>query len=140
MWTTQLNAVLGSVVVTVGVWLVWGAVPLAGLVTLALALAGFLVWRGNTVAQVWAWSTLFLGLSSFAWPLVTMIRVRLDAPQPTDEQMGTILNAVLFGLFSGVFWISFAYGLFKRTARQNNEQEATIAGNLPKRRIDHKTS
>jgi hypothetical protein len=28
--------------------------------------------------------------------------------------MGTILSAVVLGLFSSVFWISFSYGLFKR--------------------------
>jgi hypothetical protein len=28
--------------------------------------------------------------------------------------MGAILSAIVMGLFSAVFWISFAYGLFKR--------------------------
>ena len=45
-----------------------------------------------------------------------MIHLRLTTNQPSDEDMGLILNAVLFGLFSSVFWISFAYGLFKRTS------------------------
>jgi hypothetical protein len=31
--------------------------------------------------------------------------------------MGIILNAVLFGLFSSVFWITFAFGLFRREQR-----------------------
>jgi hypothetical protein len=34
--------------------------------------------------------------------------------------MGAILNAVLFGLFSSVFWISFAFGLFKREQRKED--------------------
>ncbi|MCA9480033.1 MAG: hypothetical protein KC545_06710, partial [Nitrospira sp.] len=31
------------------------------------------------------------------------------------EDLQRIFTAVLFGLFSGVFWMTFAYGIFKRT-------------------------
>ena len=54
-----------------------------------------------------------------AWPIVTMIQIRMGGSQPTEEQMGTILNAVLFGLFSSVFWVTFAFGLFKRVRERN---------------------
>jgi hypothetical protein len=49
-----------------------------------------------------------------AWPIATMLRVRFSGSQPTEEEMGAILNSVLFGLFSSVFWVTFALGLFKR--------------------------
>lgn len=117
MVTPPLNALLGSLVVTVGFWFIWGALPIAWSLAIALGVAGFLAWQGRTIGLVWAWSTLLLGLESLAWPIATMVQVRLTTAQPTDEQMGEILNAVLFGLFSSVFWIAFAFGLFKR-ARQ----------------------
>ena len=115
-WTPQLNAVLGTVVVMIGGGLLWGALPLWWNVILFCGVFIFLLWRGHTIGGVWAWSTLLLGIESLAWPIVTMVHVRLTMNQPTDEDMGLILNAVLFGLFSSVFWISFAYGLFKRTS------------------------
>jgi hypothetical protein len=124
MWTpARLNAVLGSIVVTIGAWLVWGGLPLLWAATLALgvtekAIRVRVIWRGRTIGAVWAWSTLLLGLTSLAWPIVTMVQIRMTSAQPSDEEMGAILAAVLFGVFSSVFWISFAYGLFRRVSRQ----------------------
>jgi hypothetical protein len=46
-----------------------------------------------------------------------MVQVRSTTTEPTDEQMGTILSAVLTGLFSAVFWITFSYGFFKRAGQ-----------------------
>ncbi len=113
-WTPQLNAVLGTVVVMIGGELLWGALPAWWNVVLFCGVLSFLLWRGHTIGSVWAWSTLVLGIESLAWPIATMTHVKLTTNQPSDEDMGLILNAVLFGLFSSVFWISFAYGLFKR--------------------------
>jgi hypothetical protein len=110
----QLNAVLGSVVVVAGFWLVWGELPAAAALVLALAVAGLLAWRSRTIGEVWAWATGLLGLESLAWPIVTMIQIRQATTGPTDQQMGQILTAVLFGLFSSIFWLTFSYGLFKR--------------------------
>ncbi|HLZ35193.1 MAG TPA: hypothetical protein VKP13_14350 [Nitrospira sp.] len=114
IWTPQLNAGLGSLVVTVGAWLAWDSLsgPEASLVMAGVAM--FLLWRGRTIGLVWAWSTLLLGLECFAWPIITMVQIRSSTAQPSDEEMGTILSAVLMGLFSAVFWIAFSYGLFKR--------------------------
>jgi hypothetical protein len=109
-----VNALLGGVVVTIGAWLAWDKLTLSGSLLIFLAVLGFLIWRGKTVALVWAWSTLLLGIESFAWPLLTMLQIRSATDQPSDEQMGTILSAILMGLFSSVFWIAFSYGLFKR--------------------------
>lgn len=117
-WTPQLNALLGSLVVTIGFWIVWGAWPIWWSVAIGLTVAGFLAWQGTTIGLVWAWSTLLLGLESLAWPVTTMIQVRLTTTEPTDAQMSEMLTAVLFGLFSSVFWVSFAWGLFKRARQQ----------------------
>jgi hypothetical protein len=58
-----------------------------------------------------------LGIESLAWPIVTMVQVRSITTEPTDEQMGTMLSAVLTGLLSAVFWITLSYGLFKRSGQ-----------------------
>lgn len=117
MGMLQLNAVLGSLVVTLGFWLVWGQLPAVLFALAGVGVAAFLLWRAETIGAVWAWATLLLGVESFAWPVATMVQVKLTADQgaqPTDEQMGLILTAVLFGLFSSIFWLTFSYGLFKR--------------------------
>ncbi|MDE3119284.1 MAG: hypothetical protein KGL03_09760 [Nitrospirota bacterium] len=117
MGMLQLNAVLGSLVVTLGFWLVWGQLPAMLFALVGVGVAALLLWRAETIGAVWAWATLLLGVESFAWPVATMVQVKLTSDQgaqPTDEQMGLILTAVLFGLFSSIFWLTFSYGLFKR--------------------------
>ncbi len=116
-WSPQLNALLGSLVVAAGAWLAWDSLPAWGVFLIAGIVTGFLVWQGRTIGLVWAWATLLLGLESLAWPIVTMVQVRSITTEPTDEQLGTMLSAVLTGLVSAVFWITFSYGFFKR-ARQ----------------------
>ncbi len=109
-----LNISLGTLVVAIGFWLLWGTL-VPGVVALWIALVGaFLYWKCSTITEIWAWSTLLLGLESFAWPLQLMIQLKSAATGPSDEEMGTILSAVVLGLFSSVFWMSFSYGLFKR--------------------------
>lgn len=111
-----LNISLGTLVVAIGFWLLWGTL-VPGVVVLWVALVGsFLYWKCRTITEIWAWSTLLLGLESFAWPLQLMIQLKSVASGPSDEEMGTILSAVVLGLFSSVFWMSFSYGLFKRKA------------------------
>ena len=116
-WSPQLNALLGSLVVAAGAWLAWDSLPAWGVFLITGIVTGFLVWQGRTIGLVWAWATLLLGLESLAWPIVTMVQVRSITTEPTDEQLGTMLSAVLTGLVSAVFWITFSYGFFKR-ARQ----------------------
>jgi hypothetical protein len=109
-----LNISLGTLVVAIGFWLLWGTL-VPGIVALwALLVGAFLYWKCRTITEIWAWSTLLLGLESFAWPLQLMIQLKSSASGPSDEEMGTILSAVVLGLFSSVFWMSFSYGLFKR--------------------------
>ncbi|GIW55152.1 MAG: hypothetical protein KatS3mg082_1556 [Nitrospiraceae bacterium] len=89
MWTLRLNALFGSLVVAVGFGLIWSELPLAWTAALALAAAGFLLWRGRTIGEIWAWSTLLLGFESAAWPIVTMIQIRSVTTEPTNEQLGS---------------------------------------------------
>ena len=116
-WNPQLNALLGSLVVAAGAWLAWDSFSLWGVFLVAGGVAGFLIWRGRTVGLVWAWATLLLGLESLAWPIVTVVQVRSTTTEPTDEQMGTILSAIVTGLLSAIFWITISYGLFKRAGQ-----------------------
>lgn len=113
-WGPQLNALLGSLVVAAGAWLAWDSFSVWEVLLIAGGVTGFLIWQGRTIGLVWAWATLLLGLESLAWPIITMVQIRSITTEPNDEQMGTILSAVLMGLFSAVFWITFSYGFFKR--------------------------
>jgi hypothetical protein len=115
-WSPQLNALLGSLVVAAGAWLAWDSFSLWGVFLVAVSIAGFLIWQGRTIGLVWAWATLLLGLESLAWPIVTLVQVRSITTEPTDEQMETILSAVLTGIISAVFWVTISYGLFKRAS------------------------
>ena len=115
-WSPQLNALLGSLVVAAGAWLAWDSFSAWGVFLVAGSIAGFLIWQGRTIGLVWAWATLLLGLESLAWPIVTMVQVRSITTEPTDEQMETILSAVLTGIISAVFWVTISYGLFRRAS------------------------
>ena len=113
-----LNLSLGTLVATVGFWLIWGGTVSPFIVVgWALTVGLFLWFMTESITELWAWSTLLLGLESFAWPLVLMIQLRGQAESLPESEMGTILSAVVLGLFSSVFWISFSYGLFKRARK-----------------------
>lgn len=111
----HINAVLGSLIVTVGLWFLVGGISLIPAMMLAVILAGLLSWWATTIAQVWMASTFLLGLESLAWPILQMVDLQKLGPEPPMEDMQRIFTAVLFGLFSGVFWMTFAYGLYKRS-------------------------
>lgn len=114
LWS-QLNAVLGSLVVIIGLWLLIGAFPMAWGVLATLALAFLLSWKCPSIGYIWSVSFFLLGLESLAWPVSQMVDLRKLGPEPPLEDLQRIFTAVLFGLFSGVFWMIFAYGIFKRT-------------------------
>jgi hypothetical protein len=113
----SINALLATVVTTIGAWLVWGPLSIGWSLVVACGILLFLLWRAATIGAVWAWSTLLLGVESLAWPVTTMVALRASSSQPSDEEMGMVLTAVLFGLFSSVFWTTFSFGLFKREQR-----------------------
>jgi hypothetical protein len=134
----KIHAVLGAIVVTIGFWLVWGGLQVPVVVIAALGAAGLLAWQGTTLARVWAWTCLLLGFASAAWPISTMVQVRMEstgAAEPSDEQMGLILTAVVAGLFSSVFWISFGGGIFRWIKRKEMEQaRAEVEDTKPPRK------
>lgn len=116
----QLNAVLGSLTVTVGLWLLVGALPMPIGIALAIGLAILLAWKSPSIGSIWATSTLLLGVESLTWPIMQMADLKKLGPEPPLEELERIFTAVLFGLFSGVFWMTFAYGIFKRTRNKHS--------------------
>lgn len=131
IWTPQLNALLASCTVAAGAWLAWDALSPIGVLLVTVGVAGWLLWHGQTIGLVWAWATLLLGLESFSWPVLTMVQINRATAQPTEEQMGTILSAIVAGLLSAVFWVSFSYGLFKRDWGSASHSSSTLAVPTP---------
>lgn len=111
----QVNAVFGSLAVTVGLWLLIGALPVPLGIVVGLSLAILLAWKCPSIGYIWAICTLLLGIESIAWPMMQMADLQQLGPEPPIEELERIFTAVLFGLFSGVFWMTFAYGILKRT-------------------------
>lgn len=111
----QVNAVLGSLIVTVGLWLLVGALPIPVGIALGLGLAALLAWKCPSIGYIWSICTLLLGVESMAWPMLQMADLQQLGPEPPMEELEKIFTAVLFGLFSGIFWMTFAYGIYKRT-------------------------
>jgi len=130
-WVRPAHLMLGSLVVAVGAWLAVDALSLRWVALLVVFAGGFLSWQGSTIGLTWAWTTLLLGLESLTWPLVTIYQIRQLTAEPNDDQMGMILTAVSFGLFSAVFWISFSYGLFKRTGRNHSDHPVAVLAPQP---------
>lgn len=123
-----LNCLLGILVAVVGFWLIWGTVAPVIVFGWGLVVGAFLWLKAKSITEIWAWATLLLGLESFAWPVVLMIQLKGPSESLPEAEMGTILSAVVLGLFSSVFWISFSYGLFKRAWRIDqpvSEEEPT---------------
>jgi hypothetical protein len=126
-----LNLILGTLVTTVGFWILWGAASQVVVALWAFTVGGFLWWKVRSITELWAWATLLLGLESFAWPIQLMIELRGTSGAPSQDEMGTMLSAVILGLFSAVFWIVFSYGLFKRAwgGSPGSTRDASPAGN-----------
>lgn len=127
-----LNLSLGTLVTAVGFWLIWGGTVSPVVVGgWAVSVGLFLWFMTKSITELWAWSTLLLGLESFAWPLVLMIHLRDQAESLPESEMGTILSAVVLGLFASVFWISFSYGLFKRARKLDSDLSEKQATTVP---------
>jgi len=77
------------------------------------------------------WSTLLLGLESLAWPFQMVGELEQYGPEPPIEEMSKVFTAVLFGVFSGVFWLTFAYGIYRRT-QPKPEEHAPLTPNQAK--------
>jgi hypothetical protein len=128
-WMRYVNVGLGSLVVAIGAWLAGNTLSVSIVLEALILAAAFLWWRGRTITLIWAWSTLLLGVECFAWPITTMLQIRSGGGEPSDEDMGAILSAVLMGLFSAVFWLAFSYGLFKRAKEGAGPTEGAGASN-----------
>ncbi len=110
-----VNAVFGAMAVGGGLWLLSGGLSS---VVMVLVVVGLTVVFAKTclgVAHVWMWSTVLLGLESLAWPVPLVLELRQLGPEPPLETMSEVFTAVLFGVLSGIFWLTFAYGLYRRT-------------------------
>ncbi|MBP6607171.1 MAG: hypothetical protein KA240_15935, partial [Nitrospira sp.] len=82
-WTPHLHAVLGGIVVAIGIVVMWEQVTPTWALLVAAAATAFLWWQGQSITAIWAWTTLGLGVESMAWPIVTMIRMRTGGSQPS---------------------------------------------------------
>ena len=146
MWIRCLNALLGSLVLTMGLWIVAGEMPPPTAVAVYGLIAGALGWLCSSNTAIWAWTTLLFGAESLAWPISMMVRIKLAGMDPTEQQMQDMLTAILFGLFSSIFWFTFAYGLFKcawapeRSGRESTVEAGGAAAGTPpgRRRRSHK--
>ncbi len=127
-----LNIVLGTTVAAVGFWLIWGSVSPFIVLGWAFAVGLFLWVMADSISKIWAWSTLLLGIESFVWPIVLMLQLKGASDELPEAEMGTILSAVVMGLFSSVFWVSFSYGLFNRARKADSapskERPAPMSG------------
>ncbi len=110
----QVNAVLGSLAVTVGMWLLLGAIPLPLGIAMGIGLAILLAWKCPSIGYIWTICTLLLGAESIAWAMTQVTDLQKLGREPTMEEMAQMFPGVVLGLFSGVFWLTFAYGIYKR--------------------------
>lgn len=134
-----LNRSLGTLVTAVGFWLIWGGTVSPVIVVGWAVSVGLFLWlMTKSITELWAWSTLLLGLESIAWPLALMTQFRGQAESLPESEMGTILSAVVLGLFSSVFWISFSYGLFKRARKMDPAPSEEEVATVPTSRANKK--
>ncbi len=109
-----INTVLGAIAVTVGLWFLQGGLSSSVTIVMIVGLTVLYAKVCPTAAHVWMWSTLLLGLESLAWPFQMVGELEQFGPEPPLEEMQRVFTAVLFGVFSGVFWLTFAYGVYRR--------------------------
>ena len=110
-----VNAVLGAMAVVGGLWLLSGGLSVAVTVMVVVGLVVVFAKTCPGVAHVWMWATVLLGIESLAWPVPLVLALRQLGPEPPLEAMSEVFTAVLFGVSSGIFWLTFAYGLYRRT-------------------------
>ena len=119
--TLVVNAVLGAMAVTVGFWFLQGDLSFSATIFIIVGLTILYTKVCPTAAHVWMWSTLLLGVESLAWPFQLVGDLEQYGSEPPIEEMSKVFTAVLFGVFSGVFWLTFAYGIYRRTQPKTEE-------------------
>ena len=129
--TFLVNAVLGAMAVTVGLWFLQGDLSSTVTIVVIVGLTVLYAKMCPSSAHIWMWSTLLLGLESLAWPFQLVGELEQYGPEPPIEEMSKVFTAVLFGVFSGVFWLTFAYGIYRRT-HPKTEESAPLTSNQAK--------
>jgi len=119
--TLLINAVLGAMAVTVGLWFLQGDLSSSVTIIIIVGLTILYAKVCPTAAHVWMWSTLLLGIESLAWPFQLIGELEQYGSEPPLEEMSKVFTAVLFGVFSGIFWLTFAYGIYRRTQPKTEE-------------------
>jgi hypothetical protein len=119
-----LNALIASVVVMIGFYVVWNPVPVSWTVIAGLGFMAVLLWVGTTAPHVWAWACLFVGLESLSWPIVQFVKLRVSGAPPTEDQLIAAMWNAFLGVFFATFWLTFAYGIF-RWIRRTDSAETT---------------
>ena len=119
--TLVVNAVLGAMAVTVGLWFLRGDLSSSVTIVIIIGLTILYARVCPTAAHVWMWSTLLLGVESLAWPFQLIGGLEQYGAEPPLEEMSKVFTAVLFGVFSGIFWLTFAYGIYRRTQPKTEE-------------------
>ncbi len=119
--TLVVNAVLGAMAVTVGLWFLQGDLSSSVTIVIIVGLTILYAKVCPTAAHVWMWSTLLLGLESLAWPFQLLGELEQYGAEPPIEEMSKVFTAVLFGVFSGIFLLTFAYGIYRRIQPKTEE-------------------
>ena len=129
--TLVVNAVLGAMAVTVGLWFLQGDLSSSVTIVIIVGLTILYAKVCPTAVHVWMWSTLFLGVESLAWPFQLIGELEQYGSEPPLEEMSKVFTAVLFGVFSGIFWLTFAYGIYRRT-QPKTEEPSPLTSNQAK--------
>ena len=129
--TLLINAVLGAMAVTVGLWFLQGDLSSSVTIIIIVGLTILYAKVCPTAAHVWMWSTLLLGVESLAWPFQLLGELEQYGAEPPLEEMSKDFTAVLFGVFSGIFWLTFAYGIYRRT-QPKTEEPSPLTSNQAK--------
>ena len=129
--TLLINAVLGAMAVTVGLWFLQGDLSSSVTIIIIVGLTILYAKVCPTAAHVWMWSTLLLGIESLAWPFQLIGELEQYGSEPPLEEMSKVFTAVLFGVFSGIFWLTFAYGIYRRT-QPKTEEPSPLTSNQAK--------
>ena len=129
--TLVVNAVLGAMAVTVGLWFLQGDLSSSVTIVIIVGLTILYAKVCPTAAHVWMWSTLLLGVESLAWPFQLLGELEQYGAEPPLEEMSKVFTAVLFGVFSGIFWLTFAYGIYRRI-QPKTEEPSPLTSNQAK--------
>ena len=127
-----VNAVLGAIAVTVGYWFLQGDLSSAVTTVMIVGLTVLYAKVCPSAAHIWMWSTLLLGLESLAWPFQMVGELEHLGPEPPIEDMERVFTAVIFGVFSGVFWLTFAYGIYRRIQPKVDPSAEVLSPNQAK--------